>query len=110
MSTNVPPYFPSLLYIFSLVKSEYMKKFPLYNLPKTWNSLETGFRDVDSKSLFKYNVKSHLLSKYADYNVKNSFVMSALIYDYYFFCYFQSELSKFSLFLDYLISAFLSPT
>ena len=44
------------------VRSEYMKKFPLYNLLKTWNSLESGFRDVNTKSLCKYNIKSHLLS------------------------------------------------
>ena len=55
------------------VKSEYMKRFPLYNLPKTWNSLEPGFRDVNSKTLFKYNIKSHLLSKYADYKCEKLF-------------------------------------
>ena len=55
------------------VKSEFMKKFPLYNLPKTWNSLEPGFRDVNSKTLFKYNIKSHLLSKYADYKCEKLF-------------------------------------
>ena len=52
---------------------EYLKKFPLYNLPKIWNSLEPGFRDVNVKSLFKYNVKSHLLSKYSDFKCEKLF-------------------------------------
>ena len=55
------------------VRTEFLKKFPLYNLPKTWNSLEPGFRDVNCKSLFKYNVKSHLLSKYADFKCEKLF-------------------------------------
>ena len=55
------------------VRTEFLKKFPLYNLPKTWNSLEPGFRDVNCISLFKYNVKSHLLSKYADFKCEKLF-------------------------------------
>ena len=55
------------------VRSQYMKKFPLYNLPKTWNSLEPGVRDVHSKCLFKYNMNSHLLSKYADFKCEKLF-------------------------------------
>ena len=49
------------------INYEYLKSFPLYSFPVTWNNLEPGFRDIELKSLFKYNVKSHLLSKYANF-------------------------------------------
>ena len=55
-------------FIVPRIRLEFLKSFPFFSLPKTWNSLEPGFRNVSIKSLFKYNVKSHLLSKYCEFS------------------------------------------
>ena len=51
-----------LIILYLEVDRNIWRKFPLYKLPKTLNSLEPGFKVVNIKSLFKYKVKSHLLS------------------------------------------------
>jgi hypothetical protein len=60
-------------FIIPRINLEFLKLFPLYILPKTWNDLDPGFRNVSIKSLFKYNLKSHLLSKYSDFKCDRLF-------------------------------------
>ena len=49
-----------------------------------------GFRDVNIKSLLKFNLKSHPLSKYPDFKCKHFFVMSSLIHKNIYMYFFHS--------------------
>ena len=54
-------------YLLPHVRYESLKFFPFYSFPKAWNELDPGFQSITCKSLFKFNLKSHLLSKYSNF-------------------------------------------
>jgi hypothetical protein len=60
-------------YLLPRTRYESLKVFPFYTFPKTWNDLDPGFRNITCKSLFKFNIKSHLLSKYSDFTCEKLF-------------------------------------
>ena len=57
-------------YIMQRVDSVVLRRFPFYTFPKLWNELANTrpeLTSTDSKSIFKFNLKMHLLNKYADF-------------------------------------------
>ena len=60
-------------YLLPHTRYESLKVFPFYSFPKAWNELEPGFRSVTCKSLFKFDIKSHLMSKYSNFSCDTLF-------------------------------------
>ena len=60
-------------YLLPHTRYESLKNFPFYSFPKIWNELEPGFRSVTCKSIFKYNIKSHLMLKYSNFSCDKLF-------------------------------------
>ena len=47
-------------------RTQFVARFPFYNLPKIWNSLPQNLRDIPSKSLFAIKLKKFYLDKLKD--------------------------------------------
>ena len=60
-------------YLLPHTRYESLKVFPFYSFPKAWNELDPGFRSVTCKSIFKFNIKSHLMSKYSNFSCDKLF-------------------------------------
>ena len=63
-------------YIVPRVDSEILRRFPFYTFPKLWNDLDNTrpeLTSTDIKSIFKFNLKEHLLAKYANYRCEKLF-------------------------------------
>ena len=44
-----------------LARPEFLKQFPIHSFPLSWNNLPNHLKDISSKSLFRINLKSHLI-------------------------------------------------
>ena len=45
------------------IRTEFLKRFPFYSFPSSWNNLPEAVRTIQTLSLFKTTVKKHLLTK-----------------------------------------------
>jgi hypothetical protein len=43
-------------------RTNFLARFPLFNLPKLWNELPPTYREISSSSSFSFNTKNYLLS------------------------------------------------
>ena len=54
-------------------KNDYLKRFPFYAYPKSWNSLPAHLKSIPNKSLFRINLKNHLMSPHKTFTCNRLF-------------------------------------
>ena len=58
--------------------STFIKNMPLIDFPNTWNDLDSGYKEIRSKLLFKKTIKSDLLDKYCNFRCTKVFCVSCM--------------------------------
>ena len=55
------------------VKNEFLKRFPFYAFPTMWNALPAHLKSFPNKSLFRINLKNHLMSPHKSFTCNRLF-------------------------------------
>ena len=60
-------------YYIPRVKNNSLNKFPLYSFPVSWNNLDDSLSCIANKNSFKYELKTHLLSRLMNFECNKLF-------------------------------------
>ena len=60
-------------YYIPRVKNNSLNKFPLYSFPVSWNNLNDSLSSIANKNSFKYELKTHLLSRLMNFECNKLF-------------------------------------
>ena len=60
-------------FLIPLVRTEFLKRFPLFKYPLIWNEICSELKFIESKLLFKTNLKYFLLSELSDFSCERLF-------------------------------------
>ena len=63
-------------YYIPRVKNNSLNKFPLYSFPVSWNNLDDSLSCIANKNSFKYELKTHLLSRLMNFECNKLFCLT----------------------------------